>query len=165
MVATTLSVVTLLSIIPQDDESLTMNHSGETGPNRLPATSQNVRVDAVPDGNAFLGCNQDSLPDASHRQQNFSSRSEIDLIVRIEVERRLRVSFHSEFHGAKCDIHDGILILRGNVSGFHTKQLAHEIARKVDGVKCIINRLHVDQSHLSEALRTDVPFHSIRALE
>jgi hypothetical protein len=170
------------SLSPSNDESLKMIHSDATIRNQLPASSQGICVDVIADGddcrfdsetasemlasrNALLGCNLDSLAHASYRQKSSSSRSDVDLNVRMEVERRLRTSFHAEFHGANCDIHEGTLVLSGNVSNFHAKQLAQEIARKVDGVKFIVNRLHVDQSHLSKALRTDVPFHSIHARE
>ena len=114
---------------------------------------------------AMLGRNPDSLADSSPRQQNTSSRSDVDLKVRKEVERRLRANSRAEFRGANCDIHEGVLILCGNVANFHTKQLAQEIARKVDGVNFIVNRLRVDQSNLSAALQTDVPFHSIGAFK
>ena len=159
-----------------------MIHSDAPVCNPLPASSQNNCLDGVPDGDgrqlhsgilseipaiqkAFPGSNLSSLADASNSQQRFSNQSDVDLNVRMEVERRLRDSSHAEFHGAKCNIHDGILILCGSVSNFHSKQLAQEIARKVDGVSFIVNRLHVDQSHLSAALRTCVPFHCAGARE
>jgi hypothetical protein len=159
-----------------------MIYSDATVGNALPASSQNNCLDGVPDGDdsqldsgirsvipalqkALHGSYLGSLADASHRHQSLSSRRSIDLNVRLEVERRLRDSSRAEFHRAKCDIHDGILILSGNVSNFHSKQLAQEIARKVDGVNFIVNRLHVDQSHLSAALQTCVPLHWVGAPE
>lgn len=110
---------------------------------------------------SMFGINADPAHDGSHGRRDIPTPREADVNVQADVERRLVVSSCVAFRGIDCEFHAGILVLRGNVPSFHTKQLAQAIARKVNGVSCIVNRLSVDQSRLSDALRIELPFHSI----
>ena len=139
-----------------------MNPSDATVCTQPLLRSQEICIELISDGNVRrfdLGApletlavsevlqdnDPDYLDDTSPTPHFVVGRSEIDLNARVEVERRLRASFQGEFHNAYCDIEEGILILCGNVSSFYSKQLAQEIARKVDGVNLIVNRLQVDR--------------------
>ena len=42
-----------------------------------------------------------------------------------------------------CEYHDGVLVLRGQVTTFFQKQLAQEAVAKVDGVRQVINQVKV----------------------
>lgn len=110
---------------------------------------------------SVFGINAAPAHGASHGRRDIATPRDADVIVQADVERRLVVSSCVGFRGIECEFHEGILVLPGNVPSFHTKQLAQTIARKVNGVSCIVKRLSVDQSRLSEALRIEVPFHSI----
>lgn len=63
------------------------------------------------------------------------------------VERRLDASLREYFFFAtQCvnwQCHDGVVVLRGDVNTFHEKQMAQERARRVEGVRVVVNRLVV----------------------
>jgi hypothetical protein len=42
-----------------------------------------------------------------------------------------------------CEEHEGVLILRGRVSSYFLKQIAQELAARVDGIELIDNRVEV----------------------
>lgn len=52
----------------------------------------------------------------------------------------------------------GVVVLRGHVNSFHEKQLVQEVARKVEGVRIIVNRLTVDRSEFSDSVKRESPF-------
>jgi osmotically-inducible protein OsmY len=87
-----------------------------------------------------------------------SDRQNANYAVRAELERLLRTGAAAQ--DIDCDIDKGILILRGTVPSFHSKQMAQETSRKVDGIRRIVNRLLVDRSHLLDSLRDAIPFQS-----
>lgn len=130
---------------------------------QFPTCSQDIRDEVNPEDaghpfdsmipiealalNNLVSQNPSGLLSAISAKQHFiSGRTAIERDVRQEVERQLRAGFGGEFHQANCDMREGILFLCGNVSSFYTKQLAQEIARKVNGVNLIVNRLRVDHS-------------------
>jgi hypothetical protein len=77
--------------------------------------------------------------------QVFNSVSEYDVSIRLRLAAKL---IHSPFanYDLGCDFCEGVVVLRGRVHSFHEKQLVQELARKVDGVKIVVNRLVVDRS-------------------
>ncbi len=64
-----------------------------------------------------------------------------------------------------CDHCEGVVVLRGRVHSFHQKQMAQELARKVDGVKIVVNRLLVDRSKFAREVTEAVPFKLKTALQ
>ena len=87
-----------------------------------------------------------------------SDRQNANCTFRTELEKLLRTG--APVQDIDCDIHKGVLILRGTVPSFHSKQMAQETARKMEGIRLIVNRLLVDRSHLSGSLRDAIPFQS-----
>jgi osmotically-inducible protein OsmY len=56
-----------------------------------------------------------------------------------------------------CECREGVVVLRGHVGSFHEKQMAQELARKVNGVRVVVNRLIVDASQLTTGLNEVIP--------
>jgi osmotically-inducible protein OsmY len=42
-----------------------------------------------------------------------------------------------------CEMQHGMAILHGRVTSYYLKQLAQEVAKNVDGVDSVVNRVHV----------------------
>ncbi len=59
------------------------------------------------------------------------------------VRSRLRDSQRRPFSGVSCDFREGAITLRGQVATFYLKQIAQELAAKVDGVKVVVNAIEV----------------------
>jgi osmotically-inducible protein OsmY len=59
------------------------------------------------------------------------------------LSQALRNDPHRELWRVDGEFSDGIATLRGSVSTYHLKQLAQEIARRVEGVQQVVNRLEV----------------------
>lgn len=57
--------------------------------------------------------------------------------------RLLRSSVYREVRALTCEIHEEVLILRGQVSSWHQKQVAQEIVRDVPGIRVIVNSVKV----------------------
>lgn len=49
-------------------------------------------------------------------------------------------------HGIECDFKEGMLLIRGKVESYYTKQLTQEYARQIPGVEQVVNLLTVDKS-------------------
>jgi len=64
-------------------------------------------------------------------------------LVQAEAQSRLRKSGYHELHLISCELHEGVLTLRGSVSSYHLKQLAQELVRQLDGAEEVNNRLEV----------------------
>lgn len=60
-----------------------------------------------------------------------------------EAERLLHATSYFALRDVSCEFHEGMLVLRGTVPSFHLKQVAQEIARKVEGVGALVNALEV----------------------
>jgi osmotically-inducible protein OsmY len=58
-------------------------------------------------------------------------------------QRQLRGAYHQEMRRVSCELHEGVLTLRGRVSSYYLKQFAQELVRGMDGVEVINNRLEV----------------------
>ena len=76
------------------------------------------------------------------------------------VERQLGASLREYFFFAaqrvRWEFHEGVVILRGHVNTFHEKQMAQELARRVKGVRMVINRLVVDANATSRIVNEAV---------
>ena len=58
-------------------------------------------------------------------------------------QERLRSSSYVSVQRLTCDVHEGMLTLRGRLPSFHTKQVALNLVGDVDGVEEIIDRVEV----------------------
>ena len=56
----------------------------------------------------------------------------------------LRDSPYKVFAGVSCECDHGVLLLRGQLSSFHHKQVAQEAVGKVSGVTQVVNQIEVD---------------------
>jgi osmotically-inducible protein OsmY len=76
------------------------------------------------------------------------------------VERRLDASLREYFFFAaphvNFECHDGVVVLRGDVNTFHEKQMAQELARRVEGVRVVVNRLAVGANATSRLVNEAV---------
>ncbi len=59
------------------------------------------------------------------------------------VEDRIRAATYGDIREADCRLSDGVLLLRGRVPNFYTKQLAQEAAGRLPGVVDVINHIEV----------------------
>lgn len=78
--------------------------------------------------------------------------------IRQQLDTCLAANGYVSGSGLSFEYCEGVVVLRGHVASFHEKQLVQEVARKVEGVKYIINRLMVDRSEFSESLRRETKF-------
>ncbi len=86
--------------------------------------------------------NRAGMPWPQLREQKIRPSIENPL-VQAEAQSRLRRSGYNELHLVSCELHEGVLTLRGHVSSFHLKQVAQTLVRDLDGVGEINNRLEV----------------------
>ena len=84
------------------------------------------------------------MPIQQSRSQD-SHNLQVDRTDRVcqEALRSLRDSKYRALAQVTCEFHEGVLILRGSVSSFYLKQIAHTVVWTVDGVIQIDNRLEV----------------------
>ena len=59
-------------------------------------------------------------------------------------ERLFQACPYGPLRSTTCDFHEGVLVLRGQVTSYYLKQLAQEMVRNVDGVELIVNVLEVN---------------------
>lgn len=71
---------------------------------------------------------------------------EQDRLAQVQLESRLRCQFGFSAPAINARCSGGILVLEGHVDSFHKKQTAQELARRVAGVKSVVNRLVVGPS-------------------
>jgi osmotically-inducible protein OsmY len=96
------------------------------------------------------------------RQQTNSS-SASDTIddgagIRHQLAERFAINGYSSANEVGFEYCEGVVVLRGHVDSFHEKQLVQEVARKVDGVKIIVNRLMVYRSDFSDTVKRESTF-------
>ena len=60
-------------------------------------------------------------------------------------KRRLDASPYTALRSIVCDFHEGVLVLRGQVTSYHLKQRAQETVRTLDGVEVVVNAVEVAQ--------------------
>lgn len=58
-------------------------------------------------------------------------------------ERLLRKSAYTQLHRVKCELINGTLFLRGQVTSFHLKQIAQQSVRDLQGIDRIYNFVQV----------------------
>jgi hypothetical protein len=58
-------------------------------------------------------------------------------------EDRLRNSAYLELRTISCDIHEGVITLRGRVPSYHLKQLAQALLHEIEGILELNNQLDV----------------------
>lgn len=80
--------------------------------------------------------------------------------VRVRLAEKLRGNGLLANQEVDCDHSEGVVVLRGRVHSFHEKQMAQELARKVDGVKMVVNRLVVDRSKFASDVSGEIPMKS-----
>jgi len=74
---------------------------------------------------------------------------EQDRLAQLQLQIRLRCQFGYSAPAISARCSAGILVLEGHVDSFHQKQTAQEFARRIPGVKSVVNRLVVDPSRVS----------------
>ena len=90
-------------------------------------------------------------------RQVHTSVAEDDSLIKVRLAERLRSNGLFADHEFHCDHCEGVVVLRGRVHSFHEKQMAQELARKVDGVKIVVNRLVVDRSKFAMDAAGETP--------
>lgn len=63
--------------------------------------------------------------------------------VQARAQARLRACPYREIRKTTCLFHKGVLRLSGDVSSFYMKQIAQTILKNIEGVKFIVNTIHV----------------------
>ncbi len=58
-------------------------------------------------------------------------------------QQRILSSSYAEVRCIRCEIHDGVLYLRGQVTSFYLKQLTQETVRSLEGIHTISNFVEV----------------------
>jgi osmotically-inducible protein OsmY len=83
---------------------------------------------------------QTSLPDSRTREVPLQEQTEIAQEL---AQRQLRGAYHHEVRRVSCELHEGVLTLRGQVSSYYLKQIAQALVHGLDGVEVIHNQLEV----------------------
>ena len=60
-------------------------------------------------------------------------------------EKRFRACPYVALRSIMCEFHEGVLVLRGQVTSYYLKQLAQEMVRTLDGVELIVNVVEVKE--------------------
>jgi len=71
---------------------------------------------------------------------------EQDRLAQVQLQNRLRCQFGFSASAISARCSAGMLVLEGHVDSFYQKQMAQELARRVSGVRLVVNRLVVDPS-------------------
>ncbi len=58
-------------------------------------------------------------------------------------KRSLRNNSHLATKHIACEVLDGVLVLRGRVQTYYLKQIAQQVASKVNGVRHVDNQIEV----------------------
>ncbi len=82
--------------------------------------------------------------------------AENDRAVERQLDACLREYFFFATQRVNLECHDGVVVLRGHVSTFHEKQMAQELARRVEGVRIVVNRLVVGANAISRIVNEAV---------
>ena len=90
-------------------------------------------------------------------RQVHNSVAENDSSIRVRLAEAFRNDGRFANHEVHYDHCEGVVVLRGRVHSFHEKQLVQELARKVEGVKIVVNRLVVDRSKFARDVTEEIP--------
>jgi osmotically-inducible protein OsmY len=82
--------------------------------------------------------------------------AENDRAVERQLDACLREYFFFAAQRVSWEFHEGVVVLRGQVDTFHEKQMAQELARRVEGVKVVVNRLVVGANATSRLVNEAV---------
>lgn len=66
-----------------------------------------------------------------------------DTVIARRAQERLHGSAFAELRGLTCDVHEGMLTLRGHLPNFYTKQVALSLVAEIEGVEEITDRVEV----------------------
>jgi osmotically-inducible protein OsmY len=69
-----------------------------------------------------------------------------DQRIAAEITERIRQNPYAAIRQLSCEFREGVAILRGSVPTFHARQVAIELARAVDGVQVLDDRIQVISS-------------------
>ena len=89
------------------------------------------------------------------------SAPEQDSVVN-SAQRCLRDTIYFGLRSLSCEHHEGVLVLRGQVSSWYQKQLAQEAVRHLPGVEAIINVVDVVAPNQSERRSSNLTNGSVR---
>lgn len=89
------------------------------------------------------------LQEKSDRKMTESDATDSDKVVERQLDGSLGQYFFFAPQRVNWECHDGVVVLRGQVNTFHEKQMAQELARRVAGVRVVINRLNVSANATS----------------
>jgi osmotically-inducible protein OsmY len=88
--------------------------------------------------NGEMSPNYNRLVTATYDQRPLN-----DTLIARRAQERLRSSSYVSVQRLTCDVHEGMLTLRGRLPSFHTKQVALSLVAEVEGVEEIIDRVEV----------------------
>jgi osmotically-inducible protein OsmY len=91
-----------------------------------------------PVGDGEMSPNQNRFV-STHREQPPAA----DLAAARRAQERLRASSFRAIRGLTCDVHEGMLTLRGQLPNFYTKQVALSLLANLEGVEEITDRVEV----------------------
>lgn len=83
----------------------------------------------------------------------WSQTGEQDRLAMLQLQVRLQRQFGFSGPEIGCHCSEGILVLEGRVDSYYQKQTAQEIARRIPGVKSVVNLLVVDAALASSRVR------------
>ena len=69
-----------------------------------------------------------------------------DQRIELALRDRFRQCPYAAVRRLGCDVREGVAILHGKVPNYHTRQIAIILARSVDGVHILDDRIRVSQS-------------------
>ena len=79
----------------------------------------------------------------------WNQAGEQDRLAMLQLQVRLQRQFGFSGPAIGCHCSEGTLVLEGQVDSFYQKQTAQEIARRIPGVKSVVNLLVVDAALVS----------------
>ena len=86
-----------------------------------------------------------SVGDVTRNDFGENVSAENDRAVERQLDACLREYFFFAAQRVSWEFHEGVVVLRGQVNTFHEKQMAQELARRVEGVRVVVNRVVVNR--------------------
>jgi len=77
------------------------------------------------------------------QEPDFNDLQARDEELRVEVERLLCSSGYAELRNVKVSLAEGHVVLRGQVTTYYLKQMAHSAIRMADGIRSVDDELVV----------------------
>ncbi len=112
--------------------------------------------------NQEIALERASHPETSHPETSHTERKRI-VPIAVEIsnrltriaKKRIQSSQYSEIRRIQCEVREGILFLKGQVSSYYIKQLAQEIVRTVEGIGGLANHVEVTYPDTPRKVRSD----------